>query len=132
MYIYIHISFFHQIYLFGCILSGKTWKLLLGVETNTPTHASKRFLFYFNVVLILYLLYIFILYSVINITTCVVVAISFVKRIPFFLTGFISSGGRVTQVQSRVEGMHGDFGDHYNGGPMLLDPQWNVKEPWGH
>ena len=25
-----------------------------------------------------------------------------------------------------------DLDDHYNGGPVSLDPQWYVKEPWRH
>ena len=33
-------------------------------------------------------------------------------------------------VQSRVGVIHSDSDDHYNGGPMSLDPQWHVKEPW--
>ena len=27
-------------------------------------------------------------------------------------------------------GIHCDLDDHYNGGPVSLDPQWYVKEPW--
>ena len=27
-------------------------------------------------------------------------------------------------------GIHSDSDDHYNGGPVSLDPQWHVKEPW--
>ena len=29
-----------------------------------------------------------------------------------------------------VGGIHSDSDDHYNGGPVSLDPQWHVKEPW--
>ena len=29
-------------------------------------------------------------------------------------------------------GIHSDSDDHYNGGPVSLDPQWHVKEPWRH
>ena len=25
-------------------------------------------------------------------------------------------------------GLHSDSDDHYNGGPMSLDPQWHAKE----
>ena len=27
-------------------------------------------------------------------------------------------------------GIHSDLDDHYNGGPVSLDHQWHVKEPW--
>ena len=26
-------------------------------------------------------------------------------------------------------GIHSDSDDHYNGGPVSLDPQWHVNEP---
>ena len=26
--------------------------------------------------------------------------------------------------------IHSDSDDYYNGGPVSLDPQWHVKEPW--
>ena len=26
--------------------------------------------------------------------------------------------------------IHSDSDDHHNGGPMSLDPQWHIKEPW--
>ena len=29
-----------------------------------------------------------------------------------------------------ASGIHSDSDDHYNGGPVSLDPQWHVKEPW--
>ena len=27
-------------------------------------------------------------------------------------------------------GIHSDSDDYYNGGPVTLDSQWHVKEPW--
>ena len=27
-------------------------------------------------------------------------------------------------------GIHSDSDDHYNGGPVSLDPQWHIKDPW--
>ena len=27
-------------------------------------------------------------------------------------------------------GIHSDWDDHYNGGPVSLDSQWHVKELW--
>ena len=36
-----------------------------------------------------------------------------------------------TYCQQRVVAIHSDSDNHYNGGPML-DPQWHVKETWGH
>ena len=40
-----------------------------------------------------------------------------------------SPGIPLTWVQSQVGGIHSDLDDHYNGGPVSLDPQWHAKEP---
>ena len=39
-------------------------------------------------------------------------------------------GTPLTWVQSQVGMMHSDSDDHYNGGPVLVDPQWHIKQPW--
>ena len=40
----------------------------------------------------------------------------------YVLPGCIPGGGWI----------HSELDDHYNGGPMSLDPQWHIKEPWRH
>ena len=36
----------------------------------------------------------------------------------------------VNPVSIPGRGIHSDSDDHYNGGPVSLDPQWHIKEPW--
>ena len=70
---------------------------------------------------------------------CLSSNINFCVKIDYKSWGWISitasPGGLVgntllTWVQSLVGGIHSDSDDHYNGGPVSLDPQWHVKEPW--
>ena len=48
---------------------------------------------------------------------------------PGGVVGNMLASHAVNPVQSRVGGIHSDLDDHYNGGPVSLDPQWHVKEP---